>query len=243
MDSESVTWQDTPTPPNYPSSSPDPDIRQNIVDRLKRVPTGRLAYGAWFEYNQVCDIDIDGESVLRFPFDADQVARVKNLVRHYTGTTGWEQTLRSPTWYVAGKHVTIRDPVWDAYLRMLRQAAGEYLGFSDLSRFRIALHGLYLWERESLFRDYHKWAYLASVPSSLLLTGPSKRCDPSRVATLLIILNRDYTGGDIAIRHSDGGNGMIFSPASAPRGNQFLILRYVDRNCVVFLKLQALNPY
>ncbi|KAK4113010.1 hypothetical protein N656DRAFT_638205 [Canariomyces notabilis] len=208
MNSESVTWQDTPTPPNYPSSSPGPDIRQNIVDRLKRVPTGRLAYGAWFEYNQVCDIDIDGESVLRFPFNADQVARVKDFVRHYTGTTGWEQALRSPTWYIAGKHVTVRDPSWDAYLRMLRQAAGEYLGFSDLSRFRIGLHGLYLWERESLFRDYH-----------------NKRCDPSRVATLLIILNRDYTGGDIAICHSDGGNGMLFSPASAPRGNQFLILR------------------
>ncbi|KAH6842219.1 hypothetical protein B0I37DRAFT_447723 [Chaetomium sp. MPI-CAGE-AT-0009] len=96
---------------------------------------------------------------------------------------------------VPASGLKVEHPEWDQYLQHLTRVAGEHLGFGE-TQLIPRLRSLCIWEEGSIWRNYQNDLY-----------------DPTRVAHLLIILNQDYSGGEIAI--GSGNKEAFFNPAAA----------------------------
>ncbi|KAL2015064.1 hypothetical protein VTK56DRAFT_6416 [Thermocarpiscus australiensis] len=172
------------------------DVLHSIVHRLETFPTGEVACGTELVDIHLPNIEITGVGVISPPFDKGQLKGLKAFAKELRAKAfgiDWQEIQRTPTWTIPGSGIKIDDRGWDKLLDRLAGTAGEYLGFGT-AKFTPRLHGLYLWEKGSVWRDYHNQYH-----------------DPIRVGSLLIILNRDYKGGEVAVGFGD--KEMFFDPA------------------------------
>ncbi|KAK4236701.1 hypothetical protein C8A03DRAFT_35391 [Achaetomium macrosporum] len=184
----------------------DPETLQKIAELLAAIPTGEIAYGAKLVGMPLPNLVItETGEVIQPPYSRNRLHRMKlyaKQLREKRFGIGWEQIHRTPTWIVPGSGVQVDHPQWQSFLDDLALEAAEYLGFGS-AKLVPQLHGLFLWEMGSVFRDYANEYY-----------------DPIRVGTLLIILNDDYRGGQIAV--ACGDKELFFDPASS-QGKYFYI--------------------
>ncbi|KAK4038414.1 hypothetical protein C8A01DRAFT_17491 [Parachaetomium inaequale] len=170
----------------------------NIAKSLASIPTGEVACGTELVDMPLPSLELITGEVVRFPYDEPQMDLVKDIakqVRDKRFGIHWDKIKRTPTWVVPGCGVDVQHPEWEKYLDSLARMAGKYLGFGN-AKLTTKLQALHLWEEGSIWRDYHNELW-----------------DPTRVGNLLIILNKAYKGGEIAI--GSGDKEMFFDPAAA----------------------------
>lgn len=56
---------------------------------------------------------------------------------------------------IPGSGVEVKHPEWEGFLRRLIAKKAEYLGFGE-AMLEPRLHALFLWEKDSLWREYQK---------------------------------------------------------------------------------------
>lgn len=56
---------------------------------------------------------------------------------------------------VPGSGVEVKHPEWEMFLAQLAREAGHYLGLGTV-KLTTRLQNLLLWEKDSMWRDYHK---------------------------------------------------------------------------------------
>lgn len=180
-----------------------------VLYALMGAPTGEIAYGTRLTLDVLPEMHIKKFGKLEFPITPDQAfglrAAAKKLRTKDWGA-GWANCQpKTPTWTILDKYMEIRNEEWENYLFELSDRATEFLGFrNERRKMSVELHGLFLWENKSLFRSYTR-----------------KIDDPTRVGTLLIILNDDYTGGDIAI--GCGNRDTLFQPERADTTSYMIV--------------------
>ncbi|SPQ20738.1 4365ba90-5cd0-4ebb-a8c2-fee5817932d9 [Thermothielavioides terrestris] len=193
-----------------PSASPalvaqDSDLLPAIAKCLSSIPTGEIAFGEEAGGMPHVTLEIFSVGQVSYPYDEHQLCKLKAFAKELRAKQfgiNWNDIKKTPTWVIPGSGVTVQHPEWQDFLAGLAARAAEYLGFGN-AKLTTELDALYLWEKGSLFRDYHNEYY-----------------DPLRVGTLLIILNRDYRGGEVAIACHE--REMIFDPAAAKSRSFFI---------------------
>lgn len=199
---------DEPLVPSGKSNRPD-GSPGSVLYTLMGAPTGEIAVGTELTLKILPEINIKNFGKLEFPITPDQACGIRKAAKKLR-TKDWGAAWtnchpKSPTWTVLEKDIKIRnDDEWGDYLVDLSDHATGFLGFrNERKKMSVELHGLVIWDKNSLFRSYS-----------------SKIDDPTRVGTLLVILNKDYTGGDIAI--GCGTRDVLFQPEHA-NANHYLI--------------------
>lgn len=181
----------------------------SVLHELMGAPTGEIAHGTKLTLEVLPEINIKKFGMLEFPITPDQAYGVREAAKKLRTKdcgAGWTSCHpKSPTWIILNKDIKIsNDEQWEDYLFELSDRATEFLGFRhERKKMSVELYGLVMWEENSLFRSYS-----------------SKIDDPTRIGSLLIILNNNYTGGDIAI--GCGSRDVLFQPEHADT-NHFII--------------------
>jgi len=189
--------------------NPNPTLAA-IQSLLATFPTGEIAFGAPLRAMPSPLICVNGVGCVDPPLSPTTRSDLRDFahnLRLESWGTDWVGLACPPTYFVGAKHLRITNLDWATYVRGLVEKAADFLGFRGSSNHRhIAsrLNGLYLWEPHSLWRNWN-------IPSD----------DPSKVATLLIILNQDYTNGEVAIGY--GAQDMLFLPAENESSDGYVI--------------------
>ncbi|KAK3935411.1 hypothetical protein QBC46DRAFT_271860 [Diplogelasinospora grovesii] len=181
------------------------DVLRDLMAAMSSVPTGEIAWGTGLGPDTFVapEIDVLGLGPVSTPLEDHQLDSLRSFARETRINeigTEWLSVPRNPTWLISGNQITCGNPQWKAYLSELVSKARENLGLGDRV-LKTRLHGLYVWEKGSLWRNYHCTTH-----------------EKSRVGTLLIILNGGYTGGEVAI--GAGHKDVYFEPA---RHSHYLI--------------------
>ncbi|KAK0708670.1 hypothetical protein B0H67DRAFT_557097 [Lasiosphaeris hirsuta] len=180
-----------------------------VINALREVQPGAIAYGRGLKSCPLPAIEIQGFGVLNLPTNNEQLERLRAHARQLR-SKDWSSSWRNcypkePMWMFLSRYIAINDPRWDEYLRNVVNQAAEYLGLGHKrGKVHAVLSGLYLWDRNSLWRNYS-----------------SSIDEPDRAGTLLITLNKDYTDGGIAVAFGNTKE-VFFDPAKAEE-DQFFV--------------------
>lgn len=108
---------------------------------------------------------------------------------------------------------------WRGFLEGLTRKAGQYLGFSE-AKLTTRLQGLSTSGRRAPSGETTTSQFSGAITNVNNTDHPSDYPDPSHVGNLLIILNRGYKGGEIAV--GCGEREVLFDPASASEDRFFV---------------------
>ncbi|KAK0733023.1 hypothetical protein B0T26DRAFT_745117 [Lasiosphaeria miniovina] len=187
-------------------------VLRDIVKTLNDIPPGEIAYGAPIPDAPIPKITVDGfgeldpSSLTLGSADLDRLIQRAKELRIKAMGSEWMEIPRMPTWLFLSNYLTIDDKAWDCYVNQIADKSGKFLGFKANTLVPI-LHGMYLWEENSIWRCYH-----------------SRREDPSRVGTLLVTLNNDYEAGGIAVGYEN--KDLFFDHAPESQNHFFIASHY-----------------
>ncbi|KAK3375643.1 hypothetical protein B0T24DRAFT_204759 [Lasiosphaeria ovina] len=191
------------------TGTPDPGgVLKDIIKTLDDIPPGEIAYGATIPDAAIPKITVNGfgeldpSSLTLGSADLDRLIQRAKELRIKAMGSEWMEIPRTPTWLFLSNYLKIDDKAWDCYVNQIADKSGKFLGFKANKLVPI-LHGMYLWEENSIWRCYH-----------------SRREEPSRVGTLLVMLNNDYEAGGIAVGYE---NKDLFFDHAPESQNHFFI--------------------
>lgn len=134
-------------------------------------------------------LEVKGVGRIRLPVTKATAAKLcaaALLARHgYKTETRLDRRVRD-TWEIPSGRVAIDKRRWDRTLRPQLEAIRHDLGLPESSRLKVALHNLLIYEPGQFF-----------VPHQ-----DSEKTD-DMIATLVILIPSDFSGGDMVIRHHD----------------------------------------
>ncbi|KAK3380937.1 hypothetical protein B0H63DRAFT_194648 [Podospora didyma] len=181
---------------------------KHIITSLHDFPTGEIAYGGPLHQHYVPEITVGNEYTTFYPSSItdkqlDEIKAFAKARRIEEVGSSWLKLPKSPTWAIKAPFLKIHDSKWDSILKDLLGRVAAYLGLGEKTELAPRLHGLHIWESESLWRSF-----------------VSQKRSPTRVANLLIILNRKYKQGGISVGY--GSSDLFFDPADS-EFNQYFI--------------------
>ncbi|KAK0615254.1 hypothetical protein B0T17DRAFT_498247 [Bombardia bombarda] len=172
---------------------------KDIIGQLQSFPTGEIAYGRSLVNAPPLNLMVEGMGNVATPVSVHELRKLIKFARDErikNAGTDWLSLPRMPTWFISADHVGTDSEEWAVYVKHAAETAGEYLGFGQHSTgITTALQGLYIWEEESLWRNF------------------CKRNESGQIGILLIIFESAYEEGEIAIGYKN--KDMFFQPAMA----------------------------
>ncbi|KAM7191634.1 hypothetical protein V8F20_009241 [Naviculisporaceae sp. PSN 640] len=225
------SYTQTPVSGQNDDGSLDEDVRESdaqpsdaVLDNIRRalaeIPIGEIAYGRLLKMDLSPEITIKGVGPITFPLTDKQIDAIRDKAhKPFEGKFGADWPFNSAHRLTAfidddqfdiEKHLMwVNGDKWGAYVSSLVSDVATYLGFIDDAPKILALpRSLCLWEKGSIWRSY---------------TKPHPERAKDWIGTMLLILDHDCQGGEIAARYKN--KDILFEHAAQGR---FLIASHAE---------------